>query len=155
MEDMLKMCPACGTEYRPEVRACADCNTRLVLKQEIERAREPLPFSDRLVAVQTETLDWIKALADALNHAGIRCHIRSTGAVDDGRTMGTSFHYHTLYVQPDDAEAAQRLDRELLGDAAEEEVKEDGRVCAACGALRRAGANECMECGLLLGSTVD
>jgi predicted amidophosphoribosyltransferase len=153
MEDTLKVCPACETEYRPEARTCADCNARLVPKAEIERAREPLPFSDRLVAVQTETLDWIKALAEALHHAGIRCHVRPASTVDDGRAMGTSFHYHTLYVQPDDAEAAHRLDRTLLGDAAEEEVNEDERVCPACGAPRRAEADECVECGLLLGPT--
>lgn len=151
MEDTLKVCPACGTEYRPEARACPDCNTSLIPKTKLDRAREPLPFSDRLVAIQTETLDWIKALANALNHAGIRCHIRPVGAVDDGRIMGTSFHYHTLYVQPEDAEAAQHLDRDLLGDAAEEAVKENERVCPACGAPRHAGADECRECGLLLG----
>lgn len=153
MEDTIKVCPACGTGYRPEARACADCNAPLILKTALERAREPLPFSDRLVAVQTETLDWIKALAEALNHTGIRCHIRPAGAVDDGRTMGTSFHYHTLYVQPKDAETAQRLDRTLLGDAAEEEVNEDERVCPACGAPRRAEADACVDCGLVLGPT--
>lgn len=150
----MKICPLCDAEYWPEADRCTDCHTPLIPRGEYDRSREPLPFSEDLVEIRTETMSWIKRLSEALARAGIRCHVRYVGALSDGRLgLGTSDYYHTLYVRPEHEGASRHLDRTLFGRAAEEEIEEEWGRCPACETPRPAGAEECPECGLFFGVT--
>ncbi|NBC19024.1 MAG: hypothetical protein GVY18_17115 [Bacteroidetes bacterium] len=154
MAQPIHICPRCDAEYRATVRTCADCDVRLVRKTHYERALDPLPFSEDLVAVRTDVTRLIKRLADALARAGIRCHVafdrkyHSAGAVE-----GSALYYHTLYVRPEREEDARRVERRLEQEADVEDAAEDEEACPACGAPRDPGAPECPDCGLFLGTT--
>ncbi len=151
MEEALNICPLCEVDYRPEATQCADCRTPLISRNEYDRAREPLPFSDDLIEIRTEAVGWIRSLAAVLAKAGIRCYVHSAGVKGFDSLGHAATHYdHTLYVRPEHAEAAWRLDRALLGATAEEDVEEEGNTCPACGTPRPPGVEECTACGLFL-----
>jgi hypothetical protein len=148
----VNICPRCEAEYRVTVDSCADCDVSLVRKATFERAFEPLPFSDDLVAIRTELTSMIKHLAEALAKAGIRCHVGFERAHHEAGTVeGSARYYHILYVRPEHEEDARRVERHLLGEADEEDVEEDAHICPACGAPRSNGGEECPDCGLFLG----
>lgn len=153
MDDAVKLCPECDAEYHPGIAVCADCGVPLVLKTAVRDAQQPLPFSDELVAVQTETLPWIKQLADRLAKAGIRCHVQPAHVVKAPH-LDRADYYHTLYVRPQHLGIAQRLDQSLHADASQDNTwtagasPPDASTCPACGSPFMNAQGICADCGL-------
>lgn len=150
--DNVNICPQCESEYLATVRECADCHTPLISKQAYLSAFEPLPFSEDLVEVRTETASWVKNLAVLLSRAGIPSHIRLVGSTPGDPLGGyPSIYRYTLYVLPEHAALAQEFELKVMGkvQVVEEAGTETG--CPACGAARLQDTEECSECGLYLG----
>ncbi|HET7293721.1 MAG TPA: hypothetical protein VFM88_14955 [Vicinamibacteria bacterium] len=142
----VRVCPACGEEFRPEIVRCSDCGAALVDHWEEEGGailgdpeREDVPgmLPDVRVPADYEpvssapTAAEIEPLAHLLGQAGIRFAV--TG----------SMHLFTLLVPKSDLERALGL----LGGG--EAAPSGVSACPACGASAQ-GAAECPDCGLAL-----
>ena len=157
LDDLYKVCPECGGEYRLEIAVCADCGVPLVLPEEVPEKPAPahgvlpsadafeLPPSDDLVCICCRQTDALQILAGKLNAAGLAYWI------DLGPYL-QSLEYACLYVMPADADAAAALDEELFeGEPIEAADPEELATCPACGVRHSPGARECESCGLNLG----
>src|SRR5262245_57378519 len=149
---MVRVCPDCGEEFRPEIVRCSDCGAMLIDRWEEEdgaagegeperRAPEILPNvripADYAPVATAPSAAEIEPLAHRLGAAGIAFAVNG------------SVQQFTLLVPE------QELERALsvlgAGDAPAEEA---GAPCPACGA-DVGGASECPECGLALKSDPD
>ena len=129
MEAGEKICPTCGTSYRPQALRCADCGTELVDAAGFEGVAPPPPVDfEGLECVRATEPRWAEGLRDALEGAGIEGHM---AAVDDG---GGNLRVG-VFVDPSDLERAYELDAEFarghlgLGDDAPRAGQ-----CGICGA---------------------
>jgi predicted amidophosphoribosyltransferase len=160
-----KVCPQCGSEYRPEIARCADCGVELVEPAAMEEAEEEdhekkiavkedalsflldppfheLPESDDLVCFGWGNLDSIALLSLTLDEAGIGHRI-------DRGPYEWRPDRACLYLRREDCEAAERIAENPEAESDElEAVEEEARACAACGASLPHGAIACSECGL-------
>jgi hypothetical protein len=152
-QDLIKVCPECGGEFRPDVERCADCEVPLVHPEEIaaRNARE-LPVVAGLVAACTDSIAEVRELAAELDKRGVRYRIDRRRARPDGLL--------TLYVQWKDREAAAEVVEDLgLGEEAdggeEEQVvgvreRPSYKICPDCGGEYRLDIERCADCGIVL-----
>lgn len=168
--EMVRYCPVCDDEFRPEITVCSDCGSPLILQAEGLGA-EGAPTDDEAADPEAQDARWRTAL-DALpvsNLVPIRtfdalrdlepavsafaaAHLPSRVLVQNGR--------YILLVRPDDVSAAQEALQAAHADPAHLEPEADtafdsaaGRYshCPACGsALGPEFAGACAECGLEL-----
>ncbi|HEY8494142.1 MAG TPA: hypothetical protein VIN04_09635, partial [Myxococcota bacterium] len=160
----MKICPRCGEEYVLAASVCADCGVPLGF--EGPAAAEPdgateLPPASELVPLRHAEVGWIEGLAAALAEAGVPSRVELPDEDDvRGRVQraGTGAIRCTLYVRPEDAEVAARVDAEftrtqvpdLPEDAASAWSEAD--ACPGCQTPLAPDAVECPECGLAFGS---
>jgi rRNA maturation protein Nop10 len=158
MEEMVKVCPACGAEYVPQIERCADCGETLVLPGPPGAAAPPPPASPAadpargLVCVRTADLGWARRLGARLERSGID-HLLEAEETAGARCCGAG-RFRVL-VRTADAEAASRLDAEQY----REDVPDlqapldhdlNPETCPACGGPAPESAAECPSCGLAL-----
>jgi hypothetical protein len=151
-QDLIKVCPECGGEFRPDVERCADCEVPLVHPEEIatRNARE-LPVAAGLAAVCTDSIAEVRALAAELDRRSLRYRIDRRRARSDGLL--------TLYVKWQDRKAAEVVMEDLgLGEEADERPQEKSavrempsyKVCPDCGGEYRLDIERCADCGIVL-----
>lgn len=147
-----RVCPLCGEEYLATVERCAECDVALVAADELAPTPElELPAVDGLVRLRVENPVWIRNLAARLEEEGIPSRVELVGETPAARRQGAPC---ALFVRPEDAERARRIDEQLLRrqlpdlpeDADTDWREADG--CPACGAPVAPDAAECPDCGL-------
>lgn len=168
--EMVRYCPECDDEFRPDIRTCSDCGGELVLQEEglgsqaparLDAAGQPedpsrpswrtaldsIPFSDLL---PIRTFDALRDLEPAVS-AFAGAELPSRVLVQNGR--------YILLIRPADVAAAQSaLQAANLGPPAEASTHgtfdpDSGRYsnCPACGSvLPEDFDGTCPECGLEL-----
>lgn len=164
---MVRYCPACDDEFRPEITVCSDCGGPLILQKEglgahgtapedddegasagWRTALDALPVSNLL---PIRTFDALRDLEPAVS-ALAEAEVASRVLVQNGRYL--------LLIRPDDLAPAQQALDVAHADPAELEGPSDaafdsklGRYshCPACGTpLRQESTGACAECGLEL-----
>lgn len=155
MEPPPKLCPECGEEYLHTVATCGDCGVALVAEGELprepeEEAAPELPPSEELTALRSADPSWMHVLSEALALERIPHRVEITEA--KSRTRGGRC---VLFVRPEDAEHALRVDSEVargqIPDLPEDSTTAwtESESCPACGEAVDAGAHECTGCGLV------
>lgn len=167
VQEIHKVCPTCGGEFQARLDVCPDCDLPLLWSTEASsgpsgawRSESPgLEPSPDLVGVRTGDLGWVRSLAARLAQAGIRSFtsIVADPSFSSQQLDGRNFHhdgrYH-LFVRPEDLEASEEMDREMLAEQFVEAEALGGlpalgtEVCPACGAHLPEGAKECASCEL-------
>lgn len=174
-DDLVKLCPDCGSEFQTWVERCLDCGATLVhampSPEAIHPGRnktsaaddsavddEPAVPSDSLL-LRTADVAWIRRLSEDLDDAGIR---HWTTPPSWRRDPG-------LYVLPSDEEAAVRIDRARYAievpEVAADETRPrspvrlrrdpssddlDVKLCPSCGAEYQLWVEKCADCGVPL-----
>jgi predicted amidophosphoribosyltransferase len=166
--DLVKLCPRCGSEYQMRVERCLDCGATLVVAREGQGAIVPEPMKTEetpaippgAVHLRTAAVAWIGRLSEDLDEAGIRHWV----------TPPVWRRDPSLYVSPDDLEAASQVDHQryalevpevAAGDAqprraarpARREPSADDlgiKVCPSCGGEFQLWAEKCADCGVPL-----
>lgn len=153
-----KVCPSCGEEYVHTVVECADCRIPLGFDAPAEPPALELPPAEDLVAVRNAEVPWVEGLAHALADAGIPSRIELPRREDDTvQSRGMGAIRCTLFVRPEDAPAAARIDAEFartqVPDLPDETSAEwsESDACPGCGTALAHDAVECPECGLAFG----
>jgi hypothetical protein len=162
MELPPKICPRCGEEYVQAAEICADCGVPLGSEgppADDEPAFE-LPPAEELVPVRNAEVPWIEGLAHALAEAGIPCRVELPRSEDDSvQSRGLGALRCTLFVRPEDAQQAARVDaafaRTQVPDLTADDAGEWGEsdTCPGCGTTLDTDAVECPECGLAFGGS--
>ncbi len=158
MEEMVKVCPACGAEYVPQIERCADCGETLVLPGQPAHIPPPpaaAPPRDTrdLVCIRVADLEWAKRLGARLERAGID-HLIEAQETPGAKCCHGTGRFNVLVRRPD-AEAAASVDaQQLCADVPELEGSAPAQVnpetCPACGEPAPESAAECPSCGLAL-----
>jgi predicted amidophosphoribosyltransferase len=164
-EEIVKVCPACGSEFQMRMERCLDCGASLVValpgadpRDAFEAHEEPAIPPD-CVHLRTAAVGWIRRLSEDLDEAGIR----------HWATPPEWRRDPSLYVLPDDQEAALRVDRaryevEVPGITAEDALPQapvrprrrdpaddlDVKLCPRCGGEYQLWAEVCADCGVAL-----
>src|SRR5689334_6878676 len=106
-EDIVKVCPDCGSEFQMWVERCLDCGASLVsavpapeLMERPEPREEPA-IPPGTVHVRTAAVGWIRRLSEDLDEAGIRHWVTPPAWRRDP----------SLFVLPADEEGARRVDQ--------------------------------------------
>jgi hypothetical protein len=151
-----RICPGCGEEYVATAQTCVECGVPLGDEAPAAPAAlAELPPLASLVAVRNAEVSWIDGLAQALAEAGIASRVELPEQDDrrvQGRGMGAV--RCTLYVRPEDAQAAGRIDAEYartqVPDLPEETTVgwAEAERCPGCDTPVAPDAEECSECGL-------
>jgi hypothetical protein len=159
---LVKICPRCGEEYVLTVVTCVECGVALGTEAPTgdEAGPEELPDLASLVAVRHAEVSWIEGLAHALAEAGIPSRVELPGPDDVRRVQdqGMGALRCTLFVRPEDAEEAARVDatfaRAQVPDLPDEvdAAWAESESCPGCGTSLPADASECPECGLAFAS---
>lgn len=166
-EDIVKLCPDCGSEFQMWVERCLDCGATLVVSvPHPEGAAPPSVFIDDepaippgCVPLRMAAVGWIRRLSEDLDEAGIRHWITPPEWRRDP----------TLFVLPADEEEAGRIDRaryaiEVPGITAEDALPQaaarprrrhpaddlDVKLCPRCGGEYQLWAETCADCGVAL-----
>lgn len=143
-----KFCPSCGEEFVHAARQCSDCGVELVLEPPRPSGGQVLPEADALEPLRSAPVAWIQDLAQALVEAGIACRVERAPA------RGSSGPAATLFVRPEDREAALPIDaavaRAAIPDLPEraESGWSEAEACPACATELAPDSEVCPECGL-------
>lgn len=168
-DDLVKLCPQCGSEYQMWVERCLDCGATLVHGREgqgISEAVRPEGLAVEeapaippdCVHLRTAEVAWIRRLSEDLDEAGIGHWVTPPEWRRDP----------SVYVLPADQEEASRIDRQRYA----MEVPEVGvvearprrpvtrrepspddlelKVCPSCGGEYQLWAERCADCGVPL-----
>jgi hypothetical protein len=159
---LYKICPECGTEYRPIASQCADCRVDLVHRETLDAAiaqQMDFPEASELECIRVAPIEWVHGLSGALQQRGVGHRVQPATASEapEGQRpdLFGSAQLFGLYVLPDDAELARELDGVIAGRIMPEEAPEleagEEESCPACGSPLSADATECSDCGLAFG----
>jgi hypothetical protein len=164
----VRVCTACGEEYRPEIARCSDCGGVLEDRHDGEApaakvetvAGDDPPHDARALLWAADARDLVPH-ADRLTAEGIDVRIAARDRATDERHPGFE-----LRVRDADRPAASRLVKPLIDAApgptlleaiplgADPEASGAG-ACPACGAQVVWTAADCPECGLALHDAKD
>lgn len=168
---MLKYCPACGGEFRPEIQFCGTCEVALLAGGEMQaRVAEgeakrldrsaTLTGGEEMVVVQRGPLGDLRQLETLLGEE--RIPVRIT-AEEGGCKKGCGPPNFLLEVRKDDVPDAARIVeqeyRRMTGLDDHEPVAVDAvfnpeaeeTTCPACGFRFPPTSSECPDCGLSFG----
>ena len=159
---LYKICPECGTEYRPMATRCADCDVELVHRESLAQAiaeRDHFPEISELECIRVAPIEWVQGLSNALQERGVGHRVGPATSADapEGQRpdLFGDAQLFGLYVLPDDAATARELDGSIAGRILPEEAPElaegEEEACPACGTPLAAHATECSDCGLSFG----
>ncbi len=152
-----RVCPRCRDEYLATVERCPDCDVALVPAGEVppEDEEDGLPPVDQLERIRVENPVWIDTLAARLAEQGIASRVALLDCeAPVARRHGAPC---ALYVRPEDAEAARRIDEALLRQQLPDLPEgtdtgwHEAESCPACGTALDPEATECPDCGLGFG----
>ena len=168
---LVRVCVACGEEFRPDVLRCSDCGGELVARDDDASSKHAparrvgsgapeVPLSDaRALAWSHDARDLIP-VADALVAASLVFHIAPRQVAGEERARG----YELQVCGADRGVAAKTVAPlvtpgsgvTLLADVvAQGSDATDELRCPACEAAVPPGADECAECGLGLAGEVE
>jgi predicted amidophosphoribosyltransferase len=168
-DDLVKLCPSCGSEYQLWVERCLDCGVSLVHGREgqgeaigsqgkEEESHDMTTYPQNCVPLRNAAVDWIRRLSEDLDEAGIRHWVSAPEWRRDP----------SLYVLPEDQEAAAVVDRARFAIEVPEVAAGDARpqrpvrrrepssyenevkVCPSCGGEFQLWAETCADCGVPL-----
>jgi predicted amidophosphoribosyltransferase len=167
-DNLVKLCPQCGSEYQMWMERCLDCDVPLVHGREGEGAAkvapklelDELPYPNECVPLRSAPPDWIAGLSEDLDEAGIRHWVSPPKWRSDP----------ILLVLPADLEAAQAIDQQRyameMPDLMQEHYQEarigrppqrkpaeydlEVKVCPSCGDEYQLWAEKCVDCGVPL-----
>jgi len=166
--DIVRHCPNCRIDYRPEIERCADCGGELETRneesdpdQETVPLPEPPPGEYRSLYYSSD-LDEMEPLAGALADAGIPFRLDTTKKDDVTLVPHARFD---LKVRDEEREKAREI-LSALPEAAEMSLVDDAagkgydpktgyRNCPACSASIPSGALNCPDCGLSLEGSLE
>jgi RNA polymerase subunit RPABC4/transcription elongation factor Spt4 len=166
---LVRVCPDCGEEFRPDILRCSDCGAELVTQEDEDPALAmERPAHTGSLGSPGDSLDAARPIAwsdqarnlvpfaDRLVEAGVVFRIGPRPEDEQGRSHGFE-----LRVWDKDREAATRVlaphatpesGVTLLGASAYPASNDpDTLACPACDAPVPTGTDECPECGLILG----
>ena len=164
-EDIVKVCPDCGSEFQMWVERCLDCGASLVSTvprpdpgHTFAGPEEPA-IPPGTVHLRTAAVGWVRRLSEDLDEAGIR----------HWATPPVWRRDPSLYVLPSDQEAALAIDRaryqvEVPGISVEDALPQapvrprrrdpaddlDIKVCPRCGGEYQLRVETCVDCGIAL-----
>ncbi|MGH0035738.1 MAG: hypothetical protein ACQGVK_12000 [Myxococcota bacterium] len=158
-EALYKICPECGTDYRPMATRCSDCDVELVHRESLAAAiaeREHFPEASELDCIRVAPIEWVQGLSGALQQRGVGHRVEPATAADapDGQRpdLFGEAQLYGLFVLADDAPLARELDDAIAARIMPEEAPElaegEEECCPACGSALAAHATECGDCGL-------
>lgn len=168
-DDLVKLCPRCGSEYQMWVERCLDCGATLVhgiegqgatvVRSEGLAAEGPPTIPPDAILLRNAPPDWIGRLSEDLDEAGIGHWVSAPEWQKDPR----------VFVLPSDVEEARAIDREryalempeVSGEARPRRTVRPQRrepsaddleikVCPSCGAEYQLWAETCADCGVPL-----
>lgn len=158
MELPPKVCPSCGEEYVHTVTVCVECKVVLGFDAPAQEPAFEMPPAEELVALRNAEVVWIEGLAHALAEAGIPSRVELPRREDDSvQSRGLGAIRCNIFVRPEDATAAARIDAEFarsqVPDLPDQNAGEWGEsdACPGCGTALASDAHECPECGLAFG----
>ena len=142
-DDLVKLCPRCGSEYQLWVERCLDCGATLVhgregqgfeaaMRPEGLAAEGPPTIPPDAILLRNAPPDWIGRLSEDLDEAGIGHWVSAPEWQKDPR----------LFVLPSERTAVPVV-------SIPPELADPG-ACPACGERLPDGAVECPGCGLML-----
>jgi rRNA maturation endonuclease Nob1 len=153
----MPFCPICQAEFRPGFTRCNACDVDLVdqLEEEMDLSEENVKAAlegKELVGVTRGTLEVVKETRDLLASHRIASIIVDD---EDSPQVHGMPQRVVLVVSKDDIEGAALV----LGSQFKEMVEEEGMAppdlkyenCPACGTQVPEEAEECPECGLVIG----
>ena len=164
--DVVRHCPRCDTDYRPEIETCAECGGELDTRPENPPPASPappdLPPGDYQSLFYCGEIRDLEPLAEALARNDIPFQIDATK--DEGVTLVPHSRFD-LKVRDEEREKAREIlsslpeaaDLQLADDAAEKDF-EPGRGyrrCPGCASTLPFGALKCPECGLALEGSLE
>lgn len=164
-EEMVKVCPACGSEFQMRMERCLDCGASLIValpgaepRVAFEEPEEP-EIPPGVIHLRTAAVGWIRRLSEDLDDAGIRHWITPPDWRRDP----------SVYVLPSDEVAAQQVDRaryeeEVPGITMEDALPQapvrprrrapsddlDVKLCPRCGGEYQLWVEVCADCGVAL-----
>jgi len=151
----IKICPDCAAEYFHHIENCADCDTALVLPEEVKKVQEEkkrlkLKALESQVVIREADKNWIEELYNVLIDSGIPCSVTA----DSGGKKEYSADTRHLLVSKQDTEKANELIEEYYAEVHPEARTSKERLsqgkCPACGSSVGSDAVECADCGLTL-----
>lgn len=150
----IKVCPECSAEYYSHVDECIDCESDLVLPEEIreievEKENFLKQSEGDVVVIREGRTDWIKELYQILNDKNIPSLISLSPGCKPGSCNSTSL----LIVGKSDGEESDKLLHEhylSTNPEARDESDIEGDNCPACGSEAGPDIDECPDCGLAL-----
>lgn len=161
----VKVCPACGSEFRETVESCPDCGVPLVVKppemddsafRQVEGPTSRLASSPHLETVVETDLENTKGLMAELDDAGIRFRVERLRP-PDARSLSPAFGIpadagsYAIRVGAGDLAAARQVwERYLQSQVPEGFAETREGKCPGCGSFVAAARAECPECGLAL-----
>jgi predicted amidophosphoribosyltransferase len=166
--NLVRHCPRCDVDYRPEIQSCPECGGELESRDEESAPDdeptplpEPPPGDYRSLYFSAE-VEEMEPLADALARAGIPFRLDTTQKGDVTLVPRARFD---LKVRDEEREKARQIlsalpeadEIGLADDAAEKgyDPKKGYSNCPACSAALPAGAVTCPECGLALEGSLE
>ncbi len=168
---MLKYCPVCGGEFRPEIEICGVCEVPLVSGGEMESREHErdakrrnragtLTGGEEMVVVQRGPLADLRHLESLLGEERIAVRIT---AEEGGCKKGCGPPNFLLEVRKDDAPDASRIveqeyrrmtsldDHQPVATDAVFNPEAEETTCPACGFRFPPSTTECPDCGLNFG----
>ncbi|MFQ5442637.1 MAG: hypothetical protein ACE5EB_07950 [Thermodesulfobacteriota bacterium] len=150
MDEGVKVCPGCGSEYFAHIEECRKCEIPLVFPgQEEEAVKAAENDSGSLVLMESGARERIKWLASALKQAGF---ISSVFNLNEGESCSPVFG---LFVEEVHARGVSKKLEELLHKTHPELIEMEERIssgkCPACGADTSHAVHRCPDCGLNIG----
>ncbi len=154
MEEDVKVCPGCGSEFMPHIEMCNKCELPLIHPGE----ERPTAFvEDRgdneaaLVLLESGTPDDMKWLAGRLKKYGFRPQVLNLAG---GGGCCSSDGYGLFVEEPFAIDAVKRLE-EIRLEASPELIEMTEQIsagkCPACGADISFALHTCPDCGLAIG----
>lgn len=152
MNEDVKICPGCGSEFFAHIESCSRCDLPLIHPGE-ERPQTAVAQSDEgsLVLLDSGSPDDMKWLSGRLKKAGFHPQVLN---LSGGGGCCSSEGYGLFVEEPFALEAFKKVKEIRLNASPELEVMAEqisAGKCPACGADTGFALNKCPGCGLQIG----
>jgi len=148
MEDDVKVCPGCGSEFFAHIESCSKCDLPLIRPGEKSRVMDEAADSEAaLVLLERGSATDMKWLDGRLNKAGFRSQVLNLS----GGGCCSSDGFGLFVEEPFAINAMRELERISLNaspELAEMNEQISAGKCPACGANISFSLHNCPDCGL-------
>lgn len=151
MDDDVKVCPGCGSEFFAHIERCSRCDLPLAFPGEKRPvAQEAEGGEGQVVLLESGAPDYMKWLCGKLKKIGFRPQVLNLS----GGGCCSSDGYGLFVEEPFAVEAMAKLEGIHLQASPELEGMSDNisaGKCPACGADTSFAIHKCPDCGLSMG----